>query len=282
MLAVDFSALDYVLASLAAFGAGIVNALAGGGTLISFPALMALGATNVGANVTNTVALCPGYLGGAYAQRDSLAGDTARLRALCGAACIGGLTGSILLVTTDEKIFEQLIPWMILTACALLGGQNYIKRALRIGASPALPAASAPDEMPTDEVPTDECRRTRCRRNGHRWSPRSPSSSVSIYGGYFGAGLGIMMLAVLGLLYNDTLNRLNAHKQALSLVVNVTAALFFVWTGKVYWGLALAMAPASLLGGWCGGRLADVISGPWLRRVVVTYGTLLAFYYLLR
>ena len=268
MLAVDFSALDYVLASLAALAAGIVNALAGGGTLISFPALMALGATNVGANVTNTVALCPGYLGGAYAQRASLAGDTARLRVLCLAACVGGLTGSILLVTTDEKIFEQLIPWMILTACALLGGQNYIKRALRIGASPAVDA----DGVPTDDVATER-------------SPIVAGISVfavSIYGGYFGAGLGIMMLAVLGLLYNDTLNRLNAHKQALSLVVNVTAALFFVWTGKVYWGLALAMAPASLLGGWCGGRLADVISGPWLRRVVVTYGTVLAFYYLLR
>jgi uncharacterized membrane protein YfcA len=272
VLAVDFSALDYVLASLAALGAGIVNALAGGGTLISFPALMALGATNVGANVTNTVALCPGYLGGAYAQRASLAGDTARLRVLCGAAGIGGLTGSVLLVSTDEKLFEQLIPWMILTACALLGGQNYIKRALRIGASPDVAAGSAIDGMPTGAVPAER-------------SPVVAGISifvVSIYGGYFGAGLGIMMLAVLGLLYSDTLNRLNAHKQALSLVVNVTAALFFVWTGKVYWGLALAMAPASLLGGWCGGRLADVISGPWLRRVVVTYGTVLAFYYLLR
>ena len=105
---------------------------------------------------------------------------------------------------------------------------------------------------------------------------------VSIYGGYFGAGLGIMMLAVLGLLFSESINRLNAQKSVLSLVVNVTAALFFVWTGKVYWGLAIAMAPASLLGGWCGGRLADVISGPMLRRVVVTYGTVLAFYYLLR
>ncbi|MET0908527.1 MAG: TSUP family transporter, partial [Ilumatobacteraceae bacterium] len=93
MLAVDFSAIDYVLAALAAFAAGIVNALAGGGTLISFPALMALGATNVGANITNTVALCPGYLGGAYAQRSSLADDRSLLRVLSAAACLGGLTG---------------------------------------------------------------------------------------------------------------------------------------------------------------------------------------------
>jgi uncharacterized membrane protein YfcA len=91
-----------------------------------------------------------------------------------------------------------------------------------------------------------------------------------------------MMLAVLGLLFSETINRLNAQKQVLSLVVNITAALFFVWTGKVYWGLALAMAPASMLGGWCGGRLADVVSGPALRRVVVSYGTVLGIYYLVR
>ena len=128
MLAVEFSTLDYVLAALAAFAAGIVNALAGGGTLISFPALMALGATNVDANITNTVALCPGYLGGAYAQRGSLADNRTRLRLLCVAAGLGGLTGSILLVTTDEKLFTELVPWLILLACALLGGQNHIKR----------------------------------------------------------------------------------------------------------------------------------------------------------
>ncbi len=259
MLAVDFSTLDYVLASLAAFAAGAVNAIAGGGTLISFPALMALGATNVNANITNTVALCPGYLGGAYAQRGSLEGQRGRLRVLSAAACLGGLVGSILLVTTDDKLFEQLIPWLILTACALLGGQNYIKQALRIGA--------APDDMPTDRSPVVAA---------------VGIFAVSIYGGYFGAGLGIMMLAVLGLLFTDSINKLNAQKSLLSLVVNVTAALFFVWTGKVYWGLALAMAPASLLGGWCGGRFADVVSGPALRRVVVTYGTVLALYYLVR
>jgi uncharacterized protein len=248
-----------LLAAIAAFGAGIVNALAGGGTLISFPALMALGATNVGANITNTVALCPGYLGGAYAQRSSLSDDRTRLRVLCAAACLGGLTGSILLVTTDEELFTELVPWLILLACALLGGQNYIRSALHIGVSADGAAAE-----------------------------RSPAVAavgvfiVSIYGGYFGAGLGIMMLAVLGLLFSDTINRLNAQKQVLSLVVNVTAALFFVWTGKVYWGLAIAMAPASMLGGWCGGRLADVVSGPALRRVVVTYGTVLGLYYLLR
>lgn len=264
MVAVDFTALDHVLAALAAFGAGVVNALAGGGTLISFPALMALGATNVNANITNTVALCPGYLGGAYAQRDSLAGQGARLRVLSAAAAIGGLTGSILLVTTDDELFEQLIPWLILTACALLGGQNYIKRVLRIGVSTAASDALAAPATRSRAVSVFGI------------------FAVSIYGGYFGAGLGIMMLAVLGLLFSESINKLNAQKSLLSLVVNVTAALFFVWTGKVYWGLALAMAPASMLGGWCGGRLADVVSGPALRRVVVAYGTVLALYYLLR
>ena len=106
--------------------------------------------------------------------------------------------------------------------------------------------------------------------------------SVSIYGGYFGAGLGIMLLAVLGLLFADPLPKLNALKQAMSLVINVVAALFFVASGKVLWSLAAVMAPASLLGGTLGGRLVGVVKPSVLRVVIVTYGTVLAVWYLVR
>ena len=168
MLAVEFSTIDYLLAALAAFAAGIVNALAGGGTLISFPALMGLGATNVGANITNTVALCPGYLGGAYAQRGSLAENRSVLRVLSAAACLGGLTGSILLVTTDEKLFTELVPWLILLACALLGGQNYIKKVLHIGVSTD---GTAPSGHPWWRPPA--C--TSCRSTADTSAPGSGS-----------------------------------------------------------------------------------------------------------
>jgi uncharacterized membrane protein YfcA len=252
----SFSVLDHVLAAVAAGGAGAINAMAGGGTLVSFPALIALGAPRVSANVTNTVALCPGYFGGALAQRSALENDGARLKRLAVAAAAGGLTGSILLLSTDEAAFTKLVPWLILLACALLGGQSYIRKVLRIGqrehtaASPAVAVAS--------------------------------TYLMSIYGGYFGAGLGIALLAVLGLLYDDTLPRLNAIKQVLALVINLVAAMFFMGSGKVLWSLAAVMAPASLLGGVLGGRLVSRIKPVVLRSMVVTYGTVLAIYYLVR
>jgi uncharacterized membrane protein YfcA len=252
----SFSVLDHVLAAVAGAGAGAVNAMAGGGTLISFPALVALGAPRVSANVTNTVALCPGYFGGAVAQRSALENDGARLKRLSIAAAAGGLTGSVLLITTGEAAFTKLVPWLILLACALLGGQSYIRKALRIGERQH-GAASPTVAMVGTYV-------------------------MSIYGGYFGAGLGIALLAVLGLLYDDALPRLNAIKQVLALVINVVAAIFFMGSGKVLWSLAAVMAPASLVGGMLGGRMVSKIKPAMLRALVVTYGTVLAVYYLVR
>ena len=243
---------------MAAVGAGAVNAIAGGGTLISFPALVALGAGRVEANVTNTVALCTGYFGGAVAQRDELGGEGLRLRRLSVAAGLGGLTGSVLLIVTGEAAFRSLVPWLILLACALLGGQQVIRRVLRIGS------------------------RSDSSARGAAVVTLVATFAVSIYGGYFGAGLGIMLLAVLGLLFGDPLPRLNALKQALALVINVVAAAFFSFSGHVLWTVALVMAPASLLGGVLGGRVAGRIRPTVLRAVVVTYGTVLALWYLLR
>ena len=244
------------MAALAATGAGAVNAIAGGGTLLSFPTLVAIGVPRVSANLTNTVALCPGYFGGTYAQRADLVDQKARLRQVAVAAALGGLTGSALLLATGEAVFKRLVPFLILLACALLGGQGWIRKVLRIGA----------------------------RTDGSHSAPAAIASTyfVSIYGGYFGAGLGIMLLAVLGLLFADPLPKLNALKQAMSLVINVVAALFFVASGKVLWSLAAVMAPASLLGGTLGGRLVGVVKPSVLRVVIVTYGTVLAVWYLVR
>jgi uncharacterized protein len=250
-----FSSTDHLIAALAAFGAGGVNAVAGGGTLISFPTLVALGAGRVSANVTNTVSLCPGYFGGAVAQRSQLPGQRARLVRLSIAAGLGGLTGSALLLATGEAAFTKLVPWLILLACALLGGQNYLRKWLRIGVR----AHVAPGPVAV-----------------------AATFLVSIYGGYFGAGLGIALLAVLGLIIDESLQRLNALKQVLALVINVVAAGFFAGSGHVVWTLAAVMAPASLVGGLVGGRLVSRIKPAMLRAVVVTYGTVLAVYYLLR
>jgi uncharacterized membrane protein YfcA len=252
---IAFTVGDHIIAAVAAAAAGAVNAIAGGGTLISFPTLIALGASRVSANVTNTVALCPGYFGGAVAQRDALPGQRARIVRLSIAAGLGGLTGSVLLLATGEAAFTKLVPWLILLACALLGGQNYIRSWLRIGTHPH----HAPSFLAVLAI-----------------------FVVSIYGGYFGAGLGIALLAVLGLVIDETLPRLNALKQVLALVINVVAACFFARSGEVIWSLAAVMAPASLLGGIAGGKLVTRIRPEVLRGAVVTYGTVLALYYLLR
>jgi uncharacterized protein len=249
---VDLSAADHGLAALAALGAGVVNALAGGGTLITFPALVALGVPAVRSNVTNTVALCPGYFGGAHAQRGDLVDQRARLRALAAAAAVGGLLGSILLVSSSEKLFRGIVPFLVLGACALLAFQDVIKRRLP---------------------------QRRVEQHGEV-RPSRPTvlavGAASVYGGYFGAGLGIVLLAVLGILIDDTLKRVNALKQTISLVTNVVAALFFVTSGKVVWSLALVMAPASLLGGALGGRLVGRINPLVLRGIVIASGIAIA------
>lgn len=247
----DLSATDHVLAALAATGAGMVNALAGGGTLITFPALVALGVPAVRSNVTNTVALCPGYFGGAHAQRGDLADQRARVRRLGAVAALGGLLGSVLLVSSSEKLFRGVVPFLLFGSCFLLLFQDRLKRLLPghlVGHADAPPSAIAATGV----------------------------FGASIYGGYFGAGLGIILLAVLGLLLDDSLPRLNALKLSLSFITNVVAALFFVASGKVVWSLAAVMAPASLLGGAVGGRLVGRVNPLVLRAVVVVSGIAVA------
>ena len=231
-------------AGAAGLAAGLINAVAGGGTLVSFPVLVALGVPAVRANVTNTVSLCPGYLGGAYAQRADLAENAQRLKSLLLVAASGGLTGSILLVLSPEKLFRSLVPYLILGACALFAAQPRLKT-LRHRAE------DAPPNKVLLSLSVFVC---------------------ALYGGYFGAGLGIMLLAVLGLALSDPLPRLNALKQALSLVINVLAALFFAFSGKVEWQFVAAMAVGSLIGGNLGGRLVGRLKPIVLRYLVIAFG----------
>ncbi|MFB3737820.1 MAG: sulfite exporter TauE/SafE family protein [Candidatus Velamenicoccus archaeovorus] len=249
------SALDQVAVAAAAVAGGAVNALAGGGTLITFPTLTGVGVPSLRANVTNTVALTPGYLGGTVAQRRDLEGQRRRLWLVIPAGIVGGLTGGILLVITSEELFRELVPYLILLATLLLAVQERVRAYL--------------------------LRRT---TEGARGDPHEawvvvPTFAASVYGGYFGAGLGVIVLAVLGLVIEDTLTRINALKQALSFVVNVTAAVFFLFSGKVVWSVALTMAVGALIGGMIGGRLAGRIPPRTLRGVVVAVGLVVTVVY---
>jgi uncharacterized membrane protein YfcA len=256
---VDLSILQYILIGLAALAAGMVNALAGGGTLITFPVLTAVGIPAVIANVTNTVALCPGYLGATFAQMKELRSQKQRLWLYLPAGALGGILGGLLLVNTSEKVFREIVPFLILLASGLLAVSDPLRAFLirRMGKSGSAAASLA------------------------AWGVL-PVALAGIYGGYFGAGLSVIVLAVLGLMVSDNLTNLNALKQAIAFSVNITAAIFFVFTGKVFWPAALVMAGFALLGGVLGGRLAGKIKPATLRWMVVGIGTLVAILYLIR
>ena len=249
--------LDFLLALLAALAAGAVNALAGGGTLITFPMLVALGVPAVSANVTNTVALCPGYLGGTLAQKKDLQGQSKRLWFVLPAAIVGGVLGGFLLLRTGEKLFTDLVPYLILLASGLLAIQDPVRGWLlrRMGAG---------------------------RGAGLEKLSWLPVGLASVYGGYFGAGLSVIVLSALGLTVNDTMTRLNALKQAIAFAVNVAAAIFFVFSGKVVWSLAIVMAVGALIGGTLGGKLAGKIKPSTLRWTVVTIGVIISIVYFVR
>jgi uncharacterized membrane protein YfcA len=254
----SLSWLNLFLIALAAVAGGAVNALAGGGTLITFPVLTAIGIPPVAANITNTVALAPGYLSGTLAQKNDLAGQRRRLLWLTPASVAGGLVGGLLLLNTEERIFGELVPYLILLACLLLALQGKVRAWLtrRAGAGGQ---TSLPEPLAT-----------------------IPVFLASIYGGYFGAGLSVIVLAVLGLVIDDTLTRLNALKQAIAFCVNVAAALFFIFSGQVVWTAAVVMAVGSIIGGVIGGRLAGSIQPGTLRAVVITLGLIAAAIYLVR
>lgn len=251
-----FSLGNWLVLFLAAAGAGAVNAIAGGGTLISFPTLTALGLPAVTANVTNTVALTPGYLGATLAQARDLRGQERRVWLLVPVGALGGLVGGFLLLLTTERLFRSLVPYLILLASGLLAAQPRVRAWVisrqRDGSPPRHPIWVA-----------------------------APVFAAAVYGGYFGAGLSVIILAVLGVTLDDNLTRLNALKQAIAFAVNVAAALFFVFSGRVLWPAALVMAVGAIIGGVIGGRVAGRISPTLLRRLVVAVGISVGLYYLL-
>jgi uncharacterized protein len=248
---------EFVLAGLAALAAGAVNALAGGGTLITFPMLTFLGVPAVAANVTNTVALCPGYFGGTLAQWNDLQTQKERLWLVVPASVVGGVVGGFLLLQTGERLFRDLVPWLILLASGLLAIQDPVRAWLtrRMAAS----QGSSLEKV--------------------SWLP---VGLASIYGGYFGAGLSVIVLSALGLTLEDSLTRLNALKQAVAFSVNVAAAIFFLFSGQVLWSAALVMAVGALVGGVLGGRLAGRVKPATLRWTVVAIGVVISIIYLVR
>jgi uncharacterized membrane protein YfcA len=240
------------LAAGAALAAGAVNAIAGGGSLITFPALVAIGLPAVVANLTNTVALAPGFVGATLAQRRDLAGQGRRLSWMLPVAAAAGVAGGLLLLHTGEAAFKAIVPYLILVAAVALIAQGRLRTWL-------------------------------VARSGGEHSEGWAIAVValaSVYGGYFGAAMGVMLLAALAIVIGDSLTRLNALKQTISLTVNVSAAVLFAASGQVDWPIAGVMLAASLVGGTLGGAVASRIPPVVLRWVIVVLAVVVASVYL--
>jgi uncharacterized protein len=238
---------------LAAFVAGMMNSVAGGGTLVAFPALVWLGIDPIRANVTCTVALWPGSLGAMVGFRREL-GDSRRWMLLLGAPSIaGGLIGAGLLLLTPSRLFASIVPFLILFATILFAAGEPINRRLALNDDP-------PSQ--TERLPT------------RAWWIGAIVFQfvVAIYGGYFGAGMGILMLAALGLMGLTDIHQMNGLKNFFAVCINVVASVYFIASGRVEWTYALVMVVGGIAGGYGGAGLARKLGRRFVRRAVIVIG----------
>lgn len=232
----------------AAFAAGVINSIAGGGTLITFPVLIWLGLDPIVANATSTVALWPGLFGGLFGYRRELEDSSGILLRLGLTSVIGGAIGAWLLTRTPSPTFARLVPFLILFATILFMAQGTINRRLRLQSIVEEPRVSW-------------------------WLGAIVFQFFSAaYGGYFGAGNGILMLAALGLLGLHDINRANGIKNFLGICINSIAVLLFALKGLVVWPDALLMAGAALIGGYCGAKMAVRVGQTTIRRAIIIIG----------
>ncbi|MGH3857802.1 MAG: sulfite exporter TauE/SafE family protein [Pseudonocardiaceae bacterium] len=230
---------------------GTVNALAGGGSLLLFPALLAVGLPPLAANVTNSVIQCPGYLGFALGSSQELRGQRGRLRSTAAVAGAGSLVGSLLLLVLPATVFDAVVPVLVALASVLLGIQPWLTRWI------GEPEPGAPDRL----------------------AVLLPVVFLgAIYGGYFGGALSVILLAVLALTAHDDLRRLNAVKGALSLIISVVSVVVFAIDAPVSWLAVALLAPTTLAGGFVGAKLARRLPAQVLRGAVVALGLAVSIY----
>jgi uncharacterized membrane protein YfcA len=257
--------LEYLLLCLTAVAGGAVNSVAGGGTLLTFPALVAaltkdlpvgssLALAFVMANATSTVALVPGSVAGAWGYRGELREVRRWLYLLTAPSLLGGLVGTFLVIQWPD-LFKSLVPWLILAAALLFALQPAITRWTGIGKPQAAPSSWAAAGVVCFQF------------------------VIAVYGGYFGAGIGILMLSSLAFLGLSDIHRMNALKTFLAACINGVSTIVFVLSGEVHWPYALAMAVASIFGGYFGARIARRLNRNLVRRTVIAIGFGLAGWY---
>jgi uncharacterized membrane protein YfcA len=235
---------------LAGTAAGAVNAIVGSGTLITFPVLLAVGYPPVLANVSNTVGLTPGSISGAIGYRAELAGQRARLVSLGVASVLGGLTGAVLLLTLPPGAFRAIVPVLIAISLVLVVLQPRLSRRLATAPDPGAPPARGGAAL------------------------HAGVYGAGIYGGYFGAAQGVLLIGLLGLFLHEDLQRINAAKNVLAALVNGMAALVFVVVADVAWAAAGLIAVGSVIGGQLGAAVGRRVPSPVLRGLIVVVGVI--------
>ncbi len=239
-----------ILAAVAAL-AGAINSVAGGGTIVSFPVAVALGLPPITANATNAVALTPGSIASAFAYRRELGKDRAILGLFLPPAVLGGVAGAVLLLLTPQKIFDAIVPLLVLFATLLLLVQNLRK-------------APPPSEDAAWRVPQS------------RFTATLLQLSIGLYGGYFGGGMGIMMLALYSRMGGSDIHRMNGIKSLVGAAINGVASIAFVVAGAVDWRAGVVMAAGAVLGGFVGAAGARRVKPAIVRWLVVAIGFALA------
>jgi uncharacterized protein len=233
----------------AGMAAGTINTIVGSGSLITFPTLLAFGYAPVVANVSNTLGLVPGSASGVIGYRRELAGQRSRILRLGLAAALGGATGAVLLLALPASAFERVVPFLILLACALVALQPRLSRALAH------------------------------RRPGGAEHSRALAVFVylnGIYGGYFGAAQGVILIALLAIFVPDGLQRLNGLKNVLTLLVNGVAAVLFIVLAPVSWPVVVLIAAGSIAGGQIGAAVGRRLPPLVLRGIIIVVGTVVA------
>jgi uncharacterized membrane protein YfcA len=238
--------VQLALLFLAAFVAGAVNSVAGGGTLLTFPTLLSIGVPPIAANATSTVALVPGSFSAFYGYRDEMSGSRREVLMFAVPSVIGGVIGALSVDRIGDRTFAALVPWLIFGATLLFAIQPAVKRWLEHVAEHD-PKKRAPFVVAFQLV-------------------------VAVYGGFFGAGMGILMLAALGFLGVRGIHRMNGVKNLAAVCINGVAAITFAILGRVRWGYAMWMALAAVLGGLVGADLAKRMGERNVRRLVIAIG----------
>lgn len=251
---------DGILLASAAFAAGILNAVAGGGSFLTFPALVFVGVPPIAANATSALAVCPGYLGGALGFQSELrALEASLVRREVALAATGGLLGAVLLLVTPSRVFSGLVPWLLLFATALFATGPRI--ATWLGSSGAASTVSA-------------ARTARWRNAG--------LLGVAVYGGYFNGGLGILLMTLYTLAGESRLHTINGLKNLNSLVLSVISVGAFAWAGSIVWREGALMMASAILGGFAGARLARHLPETWVRKLVIATGLTMSILFFLR